>query len=53
MNEQLKHWHPSDEEVAEIVAELRPLIRRLADSERSARLAEAPAVAALVALAVA
>ena len=53
MDEQLKDWHPSDEEVAEIVAELRPLIRRLAESERNARLAESPVAASLVALAVA
>ena len=40
MDKRLKDWHPSDEEVAEIVAELRPLIRELADRERSLRLAE-------------
>lgn len=37
MDQQLKDWHPSKDEVAAIVAELRPLIRELADQERQLR----------------
>ena len=36
MNEQLRDWHPTPAEVNEIVRELRPLIRDLAQRDREA-----------------
>ena len=40
MNEQLRQWHPNPEEVERIVAELRPLIRQLAQRDQQAIAAE-------------
>ena len=40
MDERLKAWHPTKEEVAQIVAELRPLIRQLAQRDQNAIAAE-------------
>jgi hypothetical protein len=40
MDERLRQWHPDREEVARIVAELRPLIRQLALRDQEAIAAE-------------
>ena len=40
MDERLRQWHPSREEVERIVAELRPLIRELARRDQQAIAAE-------------
>jgi hypothetical protein len=40
MDERLQQWHPDPEEVARIVAELRPLIRKLAQRDQRAIAAE-------------
>ena len=40
MNERLRQWHPNHEEVERIVAELRPLIREIAQRDEQAIAAE-------------
>ncbi len=40
MDERLRQWHPNSEEVERIVAELRPLIRKLAQRDQQVIAAE-------------
>lgn len=40
MDDRLRHWHPDRNEVEQIVAELRPLIRQLAKRDQEAIAAE-------------
>ncbi|MEA3076077.1 MAG: hypothetical protein QOF60_985 [Actinomycetota bacterium] len=40
MDERLRHWHPTKQEVEAIVREVRPLIRDLARRDQEAMTAE-------------